>query len=225
LFRSRFLPQRLGLWHCSRCCRTGCLLSLGCRRQYFRSGYRRRWRPSAGMESPRTSSHRVPQRWLDLRRDGISRPRADREQPARRRRTIPGTARRTAAKGIAMTMPKYESNIDVEKISALDMHVHIEMDEQGHKPMPEVFYEASAKYFKSEDRTPSIDRIADTYRDLGMAAVVFTVDARSQFKGHPPNSIDDLVAGAARNNDVLLPFGSVDPRLGEAAIKEAQRQA
>src|SRR5699024_3697909 len=44
-------------------------------------------------------------------------------------------------------------------------------------------------------------------------------------KGHPPNSIDDLVAGAARNNDVLLPFGSVDPRLGEAAIKEAQRQA
>ena len=121
-------------------------------------------------------------------------------------------------------MPKYESNIDVEKISALDMHVHIEMDEQGHKPMPEVFYEASAKYFKSEDH-PSIDKIADTYRDLGMAAVVFTVDARSQFKGHPPNSIDDLVAGAARNNDVLLPFGSVDPRLGEAAIKEAQRQA
>src|SRR5699024_9908045 len=124
-----------------------------------------------------------------------------------------------------MTMPKYESNIDVEKISALDMHVHIEMDEQGHKPMPEVFYEASAKYFKAEDRTPSIDKIADTYRELDMAAVVFTVDARSQFEGHLPNSIDDVVVGAARNNDVLLPFGSVDPRLGEAAIEEAQRQA
>src|SRR5690625_431873 len=102
-----------------------------------------------------------------------------------------------------MTMPKYESNIDVEKISALDMHVHIEMDEQGHKPMPEVFYEASAKYFKAEDRTPSIDKIADTYRELDMAAVVFTVDARSQFEGHLSNSIDDVVVGAARNNDVL----------------------
>src|SRR5699024_8582487 len=104
-----------------------------------------------------------------------------------------------------MTMPKYESNIDVEKISALDMHVHIEMDEQGHKPMPEVFYEASAKYFKAEDRTPSIDKIADTYRELDMATVVFVV--------------------AARNEYWLLRFGSVDPRLGEAAIEEAQRQA
>src|SRR5690625_5454174 len=122
-------------------------------------------------------------------------------------------------------MPKYESNIDVEKISALDMHVHIEMDDQGHKPMPEVFYEASAKYFKSEDRTPSIDKIAETYRELGMAAVVFTLDARTQFDGHLPNSIDDLVAGAPRNHDVLFPFGSVDPRNGKAAIEEAQRQA
>ena len=122
-------------------------------------------------------------------------------------------------------MAKYVSNIDVSAISAVDVHVHIELDEQGHKPMPELFYEASAKYFKSEDRTPSIDKIADIYRDLGMAAVVFTLDARTQFDGHMPNSIDDLVAGAARNNDVLIPFGSVDPRTGAAAIEEAKRQA
>src|SRR5690625_7137064 len=89
--------------------------------------------------------------------------------------------------------------------------------------MPEVFYEASAKYFKAEDRTPSIDKIAETYRGLNMAAVVFTLDARTQFDGHLPNSIDDLVEGAQRNNDVLLPFGSVDPRNGEAAIDEIGR--
>src|SRR5699024_9429981 len=63
------------------------------------------------------------------------------------------------------------------------------------------------------------------YRDLGMAAVVFTLDARTQFDGHMPNSTDDPVAGAARNNDVLIPFGSVDPRTGAAAIEEATRQA
>lgn len=122
-------------------------------------------------------------------------------------------------------MTKYVSNIDVSAISAVDVHVHIEMDEKGHKPMPELFYEASAKYFKSEDRTPSIDQVAEIYRELGMAAVVFTLDARTQFNGHLPNSIDDVVAGALRNNDVLLPFGSVDPRNGEAAIEEAKRQA
>src|SRR5699024_9934531 len=98
-------------------------------------------------------------------------------------------------------------------------------DDSGHKALPELFYKASAQYFKSEDRTPSIDKIAAIYRELKMAAVVFTLDARTQFEGHLPNSIDDLVAGAQRHNDVLIPFGSVDPRTGEAAIKELKRQA
>src|SRR5699024_2948093 len=92
-------------------------------------------------------------------------------------------------------MKIYQSKIDASKISALDMHVHLEVDQQGHKPLPEVFYEASAKYFKTVERTPSIDQIAEDYRSLGMAAVVFTIDARSQFGGHPPHSIDELVAG------------------------------
>jgi predicted TIM-barrel fold metal-dependent hydrolase len=48
-----------------------------------------------------------------------------------------------------------------------------------------------------------------------MAAVVFTVDAETQL-GHAPVSSADIVAGAARNNDVLIPFGSVDPRRDDA---------
>lgn len=119
---------------------------------------------------------------------------------------------------------RYESNIDLASISAIDMHVHLEVDECGHKAMPEDLFEASAAYFKSEERTPSVDRIAQVYREAKMAAVLFTVDARTAL-GHEPNSIDDLVAGAARNSDVLIPFGSVDPRTGPAAIAEARRQA
>ena len=104
------------------------------------------------------------------------------------------------------------------------MHVHLEVDDCGHKAMPEDLFEASAAYFKSAERTPSVDRIAEVYREAKMAAVLFTVDARTAL-GHAPNSIDDLVAGAARNNDVLIPFGSVDPRTGSDAIAEARRQA
>lgn len=121
-------------------------------------------------------------------------------------------------------MPVYEPAIDVDAISALDMHVHLEEDSHGHRAMPEDLFEASAAYFKSEERTPSIDRIAEIYRGAGMAAVVFTVDARTAL-GHTPNSIDDLVAGCARHNDVLIPFGSVDPRTGGDALVEARRQA
>lgn len=119
---------------------------------------------------------------------------------------------------------RYQSAIDASALEAVDTHVHLEVDSAGHRAMPQVFFDASAKYFKTEERTPSIDRIAEVYRQHRMAAVVFTVDARTQMQ-HQPNSIDDLVEGCQRNNDVLLPFGSVDPRTGEEAIVEAQRQA
>lgn len=119
---------------------------------------------------------------------------------------------------------RYELGVDFEAIEAVDMHVHLEIDECGHKAMPEDFFEASAAYFKSSERTPSIDRIAEIYREKKMAAVVFTVDARTAL-GHDPNSIEDLVAGCARNNDVLVPFGSVDPLRGTEAIADARYQA
>ena len=121
-------------------------------------------------------------------------------------------------------MPRYELAIDVGKIDAIDMHVHLEVDSCGHASLPAALTEASAKYFKAEDRSPSLDKIADTYRELNMAAVVFTVDARTQLK-HEPNSIEELIQGAARHNDVLIPFGSVDPRTGEEAIARAKHQA
>ncbi|MDK6259376.1 amidohydrolase family protein [Corynebacterium frankenforstense] len=118
----------------------------------------------------------------------------------------------------------YRSSVDFGSIDAIDMHVHLEVDSCGHKALPEDFFEASAKYFKTGERTPSIDAIAEIYRERNMAAVVFTIDARTQFD-HEPNSIDDLVEGCARHSDVLIPFGSVDPRTGAAALKEARRQA
>lgn len=119
---------------------------------------------------------------------------------------------------------KYECGVDADAITAVDMHVHLEVDSCGHQSLPADIMEASSKYFKADERTPSVDTIAQLYRSQKMAAVVFTVDARTQM-GHLPNSIDDLVEGCARNNDILIPFGSVDPRTGEDALVEARRQA
>ncbi len=119
---------------------------------------------------------------------------------------------------------RYELGINFQSIDAIDMHVHLEVDECGHKAMPQDLFDASAAYFKSSERTPSIDRIAQAYREKNMAAVVFTVDARTAL-GHEPNSVEDLVAGCARNNDVLIPFGSVDPRRSAPALDDARYQA
>ncbi len=44
---------------------------------------------------------------------------------------------------------RYESAIDVEAVSAIDMHVHLEVDGHGHQAMPQDLFDASAKYFKA----------------------------------------------------------------------------
>jgi len=116
---------------------------------------------------------------------------------------------------------RYESGIDVDAIKAIDMHVHIEIDDAGHLALPPHLMEASAAAFKATDRTPSLDAIAEAYRARSMAAVVFTVDAGTAL-GHPPLSSAEIAAGAARHNDVLIPFGSIDP-LRDDAIDHARR--
>jgi predicted TIM-barrel fold metal-dependent hydrolase len=76
-------------------------------------------------------------------------------------------------------------------------------------------------YFGHAPRALAIDELAQYYRDRSMAAVVFTVDARTAM-GVVPNSSAEIAEGAARNADVLIPFGSVDPRTGSAAIELAR---
>lgn len=118
-------------------------------------------------------------------------------------------------------MSRYESAIDVDAIDAIDMHVHIEVDGHGHSSLPDDLAEAASRYFSTDGPRPDLDSIADYYRERRMAAVVFTVDAETQL-GQPALSSADIAAGAARNNDVLIPFGSVDPRTGAAAVEKAK---
>ena len=102
-----------------------------------------------------------------------------------------GPASPNRPRSAEMAAQRYEPGIDAAALDAIDMHVHLEVDGHGHESLPAALTEASAKYFKAEDRSPSLDRIAEVYRELNMAAVVFTVDARTQLK-HEPNSIAEL---------------------------------
>jgi uncharacterized protein len=117
---------------------------------------------------------------------------------------------------------RYEPAIDLAAITAIDTHVHIEVDDDGHLALPPHLMDASAAHFHSGERTPTIDTIAEGYRARGMAAVVFTVDAGTAL-GHPPISSAWIAARAAEHADVLIPFGSVDPLTGPAAIENARR--
>jgi len=106
-----------------------------------------------------------------------------------------------------------------ESLAAIDVHVHIEVDGHGHLSLDDELIEASARYFRADhDRTPTLEQIAELYRSLNMAAVVFTVDAATA-TGHPAISSEEIAAKAAQHADVLIPFGSVDPRRADAVAR------
>ena len=114
--------------------------------------------------------------------------------------------------------------MEASALDAIDVHVHVQIDSSGRTSSPPALREALAEYFQSSEPTRTVDETAAYYRERNIGAVVFTVDATTNLQ-HAPNSIDDLVEGAKRNADVLIPFGSVDPLQGEVAVEEARRQA
>ncbi|WP_444947713.1 amidohydrolase family protein [Micromonospora ureilytica] len=116
----------------------------------------------------------------------------------------------------------YQPAINLDDVTAIDMHVHIEVDDHGHTSLPEPLVTAASAYFKTDGPRPAVDAVARYYRERRMAAVIFTVDARTQLK-HQPLSSTDIARAAADHADVLIPFGSVDPRTGGAAVELADR--
>jgi predicted TIM-barrel fold metal-dependent hydrolase len=114
----------------------------------------------------------------------------------------------------------YSPEIDLDKLLALDIHVHIESGESGENSLPDDLVAAAAKYFKTSGINPDLASVAQYYRERNMAAVVFTVDAETAL-GHPPISSKRIAEQACDFADVLIPFGSVDPLKGQRAIDEA----
>jgi len=112
--------------------------------------------------------------------------------------------------------------VNLDDIVAIDVHVHAEVGADGHRALPDHLLSASARYFGADgERTPTVAAIADYYRQRRMAAVVFTVDARTA-TGHPPVPSDEVARACAGHPDVLIPFGSVDPLRGAEAVRQAR---
>ncbi len=109
------------------------------------------------------------------------------------------------------------TSLDVASLVAIDVHVHAE---PRHDRTLEA-EAAAAAYFGSSGVPTGLDDLATYYRERAMAAVIFTVDERLSGRAMVPN--DDVLAAALRHPDVLLPFVSVDPTRGDAALRELDR--
>ena len=109
---------------------------------------------------------------------------------------------------------------DLDKVVAIDVHTHAEVGVTGEDGLRPEWRVAAAKYF-GEEATPTVEDVAAYYRERNMAAVVFTVDAVTQ-TGRPAVRNDEIAEVAAATADVLIPFGSVDPRRPDA-VDEVRR--
>ncbi len=107
--------------------------------------------------------------------------------------------------------------LDIERLVALDMHVHAHAVDDGAGELAL----AAKRYFGSNDVPIGLTEIAAYYRRRKLACVIFSVDEKLSGRATVPN--DDVLAAAAANADVLIPFVSVDPMRGAAALAEARR--
>jgi predicted TIM-barrel fold metal-dependent hydrolase len=119
-------------------------------------------------------------------------------------------------------MAKYQPALKLNELVAIDVHTHANLSSrQPRDPASFAFDEAMAKYFKSR-QPPTIPDLAQYYRERKVAAVVFTVDTESEV-GHWRINNEEIAEVAAENNDILIPFASIDPAKGKMGEREARR--
>ena len=105
--------------------------------------------------------------------------------------------------------------IDLDHIVAIDVHTHAEIGRAGEDGLRADWRDAAQRYFGAHAK-PTVEDVAAYYRERKMAAVVFTVDAET-VTGLPAVPNEEVAAVAAANDDVLIPFASVDPHRANAA--------
>ncbi|MCA2011286.1 amidohydrolase family protein [Cereibacter sphaeroides] len=117
--------------------------------------------------------------------------------------------------------------MNMDEIIAIDIHTHAEEPcdtcrDDGYNE----FQAGMARYFKNpagaDGMLPTIPETAQYYRERKIAAVIFAVDAEREtgFRRYHNEEIAQL---CAENDDILIPFASIDPHKGKMGVREARR--
>ncbi len=114
--------------------------------------------------------------------------------------------------------------VDITKIRAIDIHTHAEEpcgchSDDGYDELQSTM----ASYFGAPwTHPPTVPQTAAHYRAQNIAAVIFPVDAERE-TGYRRYANEDVARLAAENDDVLIPFASIDPWKGKTGVREARR--
>ncbi|MCC0074380.1 MAG: amidohydrolase [Rhodobacter sp.] len=117
--------------------------------------------------------------------------------------------------------------MNLDEIVAIDFHTHAEEPcdscrDDGYNE----FQAGMAAYFKNpagaDGMLPSVQETAQYYRERRIAAVIFPVDAERE-SGFRRYHNEEVAQIAAENDDILIPFASIDPHKGKMGVREARR--
>jgi len=110
--------------------------------------------------------------------------------------------------------------MNIKDLVAIDIHTHawksaLQVDEKLSESQ-----EAMGRYFRYQPQHATVPEMADYYRKLKMAFVVFTVDSKLMPRKITNEEIAEL---AHKHADVAIPFASIDPHRGAEGVQAAKR--
>ena len=113
--------------------------------------------------------------------------------------------------------------VDFSKVRAIDIHTHAEEPCGCHSDDGYDDLQARmAEYFGAKVVQPTIPQTAAHYRAQNIAAVIFPVDAERE-TGYRRFKNEEVAELCAENDDILIPFASIDPWKGKMGVREARR--
>jgi predicted TIM-barrel fold metal-dependent hydrolase len=111
--------------------------------------------------------------------------------------------------------------MNLKDLVAIDVHTHAWKSALQVGDTPTESQQAMGNYFRYVPQHQTVPEMAQMYRKLKMAFVVFTVDGE---KGASRKITNEEIAELAHQNaDVAIPFASINPHRGEAGVREARR--
>jgi len=111
--------------------------------------------------------------------------------------------------------------MNLDDFVAIDVHTHAWKSALRVGDQPTESQRAMGNYFRYVPQHQTVPEMAQMYRKLKMAFVVFTVDGE---KGASRGLTNEEIAELAyKNADVAIPFASINPHRGAEGVKQARR--
>jgi predicted TIM-barrel fold metal-dependent hydrolase len=110
--------------------------------------------------------------------------------------------------------------LKLDQLVAIDVHTHAWKSALAVEDKRTESQEAMGRYFRYQPQHATVPEMAEYYRKLKMAFVVFTVDSPKEERKITNEEIAEL---AHKHSDVAIPFASVNPHRGADGVLLAKK--